>query len=117
MQNGPDEIHIKVGDEIVVIDGELATQTIQSAVEQYINQALEDLIMRNEEKQKLSKVNEEYIDQMMVATKVLRAVRELEEHNRTLMLKLASAYEELEELQEAYYGLLNEGKREHGNYE
>jgi len=73
--------------------------------------------MKKEEKRKISKVNEEYIEQMMVATKVSRAVRELEEHNRTLMLKLASAYEELEELQEAYYSLLNERKREYGNYE
>jgi len=72
--------------------------------------------MKKEEKQKLSRVNEEYIEQMMVATKVARAVRELEEHNRTLMLKLATAYEELEELQEAYYSLLNERKRENANY-
>lgn len=72
--------------------------------------------MKKEEKRKLSRVNEEYIDQMTVATKVARAVRELEEHNRTLMLKLANAYEELEELQEAYYQLLNERKRENGHY-
>lgn len=72
--------------------------------------------MRKEEKQKLSRVNTEYIEQMRVATQVARAVRELEEHNRTLMLKLASAYEELEELQEAYYQLLNERKRENANY-
>lgn len=72
--------------------------------------------MRKEEKQKLSRVNTEYIEQMRVATQVARAVRELEEHNRTLMLKLASAYEELEELQEAYYQLLNERKRKNANY-
>lgn len=72
--------------------------------------------MRKEEKQKLSKVNAEYIEQMEVATKVARAVRELEDHNRQLMLKLANAYEELEELQEAYYQLLNERKRENANY-
>ena len=72
--------------------------------------------MRKEEKQKLSRVNTEYIEQMRVATQVARAVRELEQHNRALMLKLASAYEELEELQEAYYQLLNERKRENANY-
>jgi len=72
--------------------------------------------MRKEEKQKLSRVQEEYIEQMEVATKVARAVRELEEHNKTLMLKLANAYDELEELQEIYYSLLNERKRENGYY-
>ena len=72
--------------------------------------------MKKEERQKLSKVNAEYIEQMEVATKVARAVRELEDHNRQLMLKLANAYEELEELQEAYYQLLNERKRENANY-
>jgi hypothetical protein len=46
MQNGPDEIHIQVGDETVVIDGDLATEVIQRAVEKYINEALTDMIRR-----------------------------------------------------------------------
>lgn len=71
---------------------------------------------KKEEKRKLSKVKEEYEEQMAVATKVARAVRDLEAHNRELMLKLANAYEELEELQESYYSLLNERKRENGYY-
>lgn len=61
-----------------------------------------------EEKLKLSKVRDEYIEQMEVATKVAVAVRNLEAHNRELMLKLADAYIELEEWQEKYYSLLKE---------
>lgn len=48
MQNGPDEIHIQIGDETVIIDGELATSVIQNAVQQYITQALEEAIERYE---------------------------------------------------------------------
>jgi len=72
--------------------------------------------MKKEEKRKLSRVREEYWEQMSIATKVSTAVRDLEAHNKELMLKLANAYEELEELQEAYYGLLNERKRNNGHY-
>lgn len=61
-----------------------------------------------EEKLKLSRVRDEYIEQMEVATKVAIAVRNLEAHNKELMLKLADAYIELEEWQEKYYSLLKE---------
>ena len=61
-----------------------------------------------EEKLKLSKVKEEYWEQMQVATSVSVAVRNLEAHNKELILKLADAYIELEEWQEKYYSLLKE---------
>lgn len=69
--------------------------------------------MKKEEKQKLSRVNNEYIHQMIVSTKVHRAVRDLEEHNKDLMFKLAYLYEELEEWQEKYYDLLKEKNENH----
>jgi len=36
-----DKIFVDCGDEVVVIDGELATRTIKSAVTEYVNKALE----------------------------------------------------------------------------
>lgn len=41
-----DEITIHCGDEVVVIDGELARTTINNAVSEYVNKAIKELIDR-----------------------------------------------------------------------
>lgn len=65
-------------------------------------------IRKDMTQKKLHNVADEYIDQIKVTTQIHRAVRDLEEHNRELIVKLSQAYEEIEEWQNSYYELLHE---------